>query len=217
MLHMLEAYTNLLQVWDDDHLRAQLGAMLDIFQQYIIDHHTGHLKLFFDAEWNSLSENMSFGHDIEASWLLWEAAEMLEDSALLEQIRPSAIGLAEAVHRDGLDDDGSVLYEASSQGLVDTSKAWWVHAEAIVGFYNAYQLSGRSEFEQAAYRCWEYVQSNMIDRTYGDWFKLLHRDGTPDTDSYKAGPWECPYHHSRACLEMLVRLDSSPTTVGGYL
>jgi mannobiose 2-epimerase len=207
MLHILEAYTNLLRVWDDAHLKAQHRALLEVFEEHIIDHQTGHFKLFFDDQWHSLSENVSFGHDIEGSWLLWEAAEVLGDPALLAQVRESAIEMAEAVYRDGLDDDGSLFYEGGPQGLVDAGKAWWVQAEAVVGFYNAYQLSGRVELERAAYRCWTYIQDNLIDRMHGDWFKRLHRDGTPDEASYKAGPWDCPYHHSRACFEMLARLD----------
>lgn len=207
MLHILEAYTNLSRVWDDAHLKAQHRALLEVFEEHIIDHQTRHFKLFFDDQWHSLSKIVSFGHDIEGSWLLLEAAEVLGDPALLAQVRESAVGMAEAVYREGLDDDGSVFYEGGPQGLVDAGKAWWVQAEAVVGFYNAYQLSGRVEFAQAAYRCWTYIQDKLIDRTHGDWFKRLHRDGTPDEASYKAGPWDCPYHHSRACFEMLARLD----------
>jgi cellobiose epimerase len=106
-----------------------------------------------------------------------------------------------------LDDDGSLFYEAGPQGLVDTDKEWWPQAEAVVGFYNAYQLSGRAYFAQAAYRCWTYIQAKLVDRTHGGWFKRLHRDGTPDVSSYKVDPWKCPYHHSRVCFEMLDRLD----------
>jgi mannobiose 2-epimerase len=207
MLHILEAYTNLLRVWDDAHLEAQHRALLEVFQQQIIDSQTGHFRLFFDDGWDSLSENTSFGHDIEGSWLLWEAAQLQGDPALSAQVRESAVRIASAVYRDGLDDDGSLFYESSPAGLVDAGKAWWAQAEAVVGFYNAYQLTGQIHFAQAAYRCWTYIQANVVDRTHGDWFKQLHRDGTPDHTSYKAGPWDCPYHHSRACFEMLARLD----------
>jgi mannobiose 2-epimerase len=207
-LHILEAYTNLLRVWDDAHLKAQLRALLETFQQHVIDPRINHLKLFFDDQWHSLSENISYGHDIEASWLLVEAAEAQGDAELVEQVRGSAIALAEAVYQEGIDEDGSVFYEGSPQGLVNTSKSWWPQAEAVVGFYNAYQHSGHTHFLQAAYRCWSYIQTNMVDRTYGEWYKQLHRDGTPDHTRSKAGPWDCPYHQSRACLEMLDRLDS---------
>jgi len=102
-----------------------------------------------------------------------------------------------------LEKDGSLPYESGPQGLVDSNKSWWVQAEAMVGFYNAYQLSGQTRFAQAAQRSWKYIQDNVVDRVHGDWFKILHPDGTPDESSYKVGPWECPYHHSRACFEMI--------------
>jgi mannobiose 2-epimerase len=206
MLHILEAYTNLLRVWDDAHLKARHRALVETFQQHIIDHQTGHFKLFFDDQWRSLSEIVSFGHDIEGSWLLWEAAEAQGDPALTARVRESAIRMAEAVYREGLDNDGGLFYEGSPQGPVDVSREWWGQAEAVVGLYNAYQLSGQVHFAQAAHRCWTYIQAKIVDRTHGEWFKRLHRDGTPDPASYKAGPWECPYHHSRACFEMLARL-----------
>jgi mannobiose 2-epimerase len=205
-LHILEAYTNLLRVWEHTHLKAQHRALLETFLQHIIDHQTGHFKLFFDDRWHSLSENVSFGHDIEGSWLLWEAAKAQGDSALLAQVREPIMGIVAAVYREGVDDDGSLFCEGGPQGLVDTGKDWWTQAEAVVGFYNAYQLSGQICFAQAAYQCWTYIQTKMVDRTHGDWFKRLHRNGTPDSTRYKAGPWDCPYHHSRACFEMLARL-----------
>ena len=207
MLHILEAYTNLLRVWPDAALRAQHRLLIDTFQKHIVDPSTGHFKLFFDDRWNSLLENVSYGHDIEGSWLLVEAAEAQADPALLEQVRETAVQIASAVYEDGLEPDGSLPYEAGPHGLVDSHKSWWVHAEAMLGFYNAYQLSGQERFRQAAYRIWDYIQDRMVDRTYGDWLKRLQRDGTPDQASYKVGPWECPYHHSRACFEMLDRLD----------
>jgi cellobiose epimerase len=207
MLHILEAYTNLLRVWEDAHLKTQHKALLEAFQQHIVNRQTGHFKLFFDDQWHSLSEHVSFGHDIEGSWLLWEAAQAQDEPTLSAQVRETAVNMADAVHRDGLDDDGSLFYEAGPQGLVDANKEWWPQAEAIVGFYNAYQLSGRAYFAQAAHRCWTYIQAKMVDRTHGGWFKKLHQDGTPDVSSYKVDPWKCPYHHSRACFEMLGRLD----------
>lgn len=206
MLHILEAYSSLMRAWDDAHLKAQHRALLEVFQRHIIDHRTGHFKLFFDDQWNSLSENVSFGHDIEGSWLMLEAAELQGGAALFAQVRESVVNLAEVVYRDGLDDDGSVFCEGSPRGMVDTGKPWWAQAEAVVGFYNAYQLTGEARFAEAAHRCWAYIQAKVVDRTHGDWFKRLLRDGTPDPAVYKAGPWECPYHHSRACLEMLARL-----------
>jgi mannobiose 2-epimerase len=209
MLHILEAYTNLMQVWNDQHLGAQHRALIEVFQQHIIDHRTHHFVLFFDDPWHSLSENVSYGHDIEGSWLLAEAAEMQGDAELVERVRESAVAMAAAVHNEGIDDDGSIFDQRGPQGLVDAAKSRWAQAEAVVGFYNAYELAGQAQFAQAARRCWQYIQDKLVDRVHGDWYKRLHRDGTPDDTSYKAGPWEGPYHHSRACLEMHARLDNA--------
>lgn len=207
LLHILEAYSNLLRVWDDPSLKKQHRALIETFLRHVVDSSTGHLKLFFDDQWNSLLDDMSYGHDIEASWLLVEAAEIQGDQQLLAQVRETAVKIAEAVFRDGLEQDGSLPYEGNAQGLVDPQKAWWVQAEAVVGFYNAYQISGQEIFANMAYRSWKYINHKMVDRTYGDWIKRLHRDGTPDTTSFKTGPWECPYHHSRLCFEMMDRLN----------
>jgi mannobiose 2-epimerase len=207
MLHILEAYTNLLRVWPDTHLKARHQELIEVFLQHIVDPLTHHFKLFFDDKWHSLTDTQSFGHDIEGSWLLCEAAEMQADTALLARVHDCAISMALVVHREGLDDDGSLLYEAGPEGVRDATKAWWAQAEAVVGFYNAYQLSGAEYFAVAAYGCWRYIQSKVVDREHGDWIKQLYRDGTPDHTIYKIGPWECPYHHSRVCLEMLERLD----------
>ena len=206
LLHILEAYTNLLRVWEDATLKAQHRALIELFLTHIVDPSTGHFKLFFDDQWNSLLPNISFGHDIEGSWLLLEAAGVQGDPALVEQVRRTALQIATAVYRDGLYKDGSLPYEASPQGLVDGDRSWWVQAEAMLGFYNAFQLSGQPRFAQAARHSWDYIQANMVDRVHGDWIKKLHRDGTVDANYYKVGPWECPYHHSRACFEMLDRL-----------
>ena len=114
--------------------------------------------------------------------------------------------MATAVYNNGLDPDGSLLYEAGPEGIEDDGKAWWAQAEAMVGFTNTYQLTGNEQFALAAVRLWQYIQNKMVDRTHGDWYKQLYRDGTPELDHYKVGPWDCPYHHSRACLEMMARI-----------
>jgi mannobiose 2-epimerase len=206
-LHVLEAYTNLLRVWDDPRLRAQHKALIETFLAHLIDPKTNHFRLFFDDEWNSLSEIYSYGHDIEGSWLLWEAAEVQGDSGLSERVRGPVIAMAEAVYREALEKDGSIVYEGSPHGLVNANKSWWAQTEAMVGFYNAFQLTGRAEFAEATRRLWEYIREHYVDREHGGWFKQLFRDGKPDLSHYKIGPWDCPYHSSRSCFEMMARLE----------
>jgi mannobiose 2-epimerase len=215
-LHILEAYTNLMRVWDDDLLRNRHRALINIFHTHILNHDTGHLKLVFNEQWRPVTELISYGHDIEASWLLCEAAEMHNDASLLARTRQTAVDIAESVYRSGRDTDGSLFYEGSSQGILAANKDWWVQAEALVGFYNAYQFSGQPKFAQAALDCWNFIETHHIDRVHGDWFKSIYPNGTVDATHYKVGPWDCPYHHSRACFEMLERLSTLNTLSGTF-
>jgi len=133
------------------------------------------------------SDRFSFGHDIEGSWLICEAAEVLGDEAV--------------------DADGGLLYEGTSEEIIDTDKHWWPQAEAVVGFLNAYELSGKDYFRKAAERSWEFIEKYIVDRQHGEWYWKVSRDGTPSKDNYKVDMWKCPYHNSRTCFEVMERLD----------
>ena len=211
-LHVMEAYTNLLRAWPDPELQAKQKELLEVTMDHIIDGATGHFKMFFDNRWNSLSDHISFGHDIEGSWLLFEAAQVLGDAALLDRARSLSLRMARSVYEQALDKDGSLFYEANSKGvMVDPNKHWWAQAEAVVGFYNAYQLSGQERFLKQAYRAWEYIEARVLDKVHGEWHAKLRPNGTPyteqeDGDACLVGPWKCPYHNSRVCFEMMERL-----------
>jgi len=211
-LHVMEAYTALLRVWRDSDLAARQNDLLEVTMDRIVDGATGHFQLFFDKQWNSMSDHVSFGHDIEGSWLLWEAAEVLGDPVLHAWAQKVAVRMAEVVYDEGLDKDGSLFYERNSKGeFVDPNKHWWAQAEAVVGFYNAWKLSGQARFLEASQLAWRYIENRIIDRQSGEWLAKLRPDGTPwkegeDPDVCLAGPWKCPYHNSRVCFEMMERL-----------
>ena len=168
--------------------------------------------LFFDLEWRSLLPKFSYGHDIEASWLFWEAAVAVGDAALLARTKTTALALADGVLAHGLDADGAVLYDGDATGPLNTDKHWWPQAEAIVGFLNAWQLSGKLAHLDAALRAWDFTEKHVVDPKHGEWFAVLERSGKPYpdypayADSQKIGPWKCPYHNGRACLEVLRRV-----------
>jgi mannobiose 2-epimerase len=191
---------------------ARQEELLEVTMDRIVDNTTGHFKLFFDNQWNSLNDRVSFGHDIEGSWLILEAAEVLGGAALADRARRLAVRMAQTVYDEGLDKDGSLFYEADSQGVMtDPNKHWWAQAEAVVGFYNAYQLSGQEHFLNQAYRVWEYIEEKIVDKVHGEWHAKLSPQGVPylekeDPDACLAGPWKCPYHNSRVCYEMMERL-----------
>jgi mannobiose 2-epimerase len=211
-LHVMEAYTNLLRVWPDAALRASQQALLEVTLDHIVDEATGHFRMFFDNRWNSLTDHVSFGHDIEGSWLIYEAAQVLGDATLLDRARRLAVRMAQAVCDEGVDRDGSLFYEADAHGvLIDANKHWWPQAEAVVGFYNAYRISGEEHFLTKALRAWVYIEERIVNREHGEWYAKLTPKGRPysaeeDSDACLVGPWKCPYHNSRACYEMMERL-----------
>jgi len=210
-LHVLEAYTNLLRACDDPKLRESLAALEKVIMDRIVDSGTAHFKMFFDNQWVPLSDHISFGHDIEGSWLICETADVLGDPALGNRARALAVQMAQAVYEQGLDDDGSLYYEASRSRIVDPNKHWWAQAEAVIGFYNAWQISSEQHFREAAWRVWEFIEEKVVDKIHGEWHAKLKPDGTPwtakeDRDACMAGPWKCPYHNGRVCMEMMARL-----------
>jgi mannobiose 2-epimerase len=202
-LHILEAYTNLYRVWKDDELARQLRNLILIFIKKIVNPATNHLDLFFDECWTSKSTIVSYGHDIEASWLIDEAARVLGDQELLSKVKNVCIKIAESAC-EGLQPDGSLVYELD-KGHLDTDRHWWVQSEAVVGFLNAYELTENQEWLDKALKCWKYISENLIDREAGEWFWSISDEGIANTNDDKAGFWKCPYHNSRMCLEVAAR------------
>ena len=206
-LHLLEAYATLLHFREDAIARLRLRELIEIFLDHIIDSANSHFVLFFDELWRRRSDVISFGHDIEGSWLLLEAAEILGDAALLARVREVSVKMAQVVYEQAIDADGGLLYEADPTGIIDSDKHWWPQAEAVVGFLNAYELSGRQHFLDAAKRSWDFIEKCIVDHEHGEWFWLVSKAGVPSNEQDKVGPWKCPYHNSRTCFETMERLD----------
>ncbi|MFN7250392.1 MAG: AGE family epimerase/isomerase [Anaerobacillus sp.] len=206
-LHILEAYTNLYRVWKNEAFKEKFLELIEVSIEKIVDNDTFQFKLFFDAEWNSLSNVVSYGHDIEGSWLLYEAAEVAGDQGLLAKVKSIAIKMAEKVLSEGMDTDGSLLNESKDGVMIDTDKVWWIQAEAMVGFMNAYQLTLDEKYIEAVEKLWKFTNKYMIDHENGEWYWKLTRDRKVFSDMPKVEPWKCPYHNSRFCFEILERID----------
>ena len=207
-LHLLEAYTTLHAAWPDAQLAARLRTLIGIFLDRIISPDGGHVVGFFDERWQPRSSRVSFGHDIETSWLLLEAAAALGDAALAARVEAAALRLAREVLERGVDrEHGGVFYERAGDRL-DTDKEWWPQTEAIVGFLAAYQLSGDATFVDAAHATWRFVARHMLDRRHGEWLRRVSRTGERSLGGEKVGPWKCPYHNGRACLEVMARVEA---------
>ena len=204
-LHILEPYANLYRVWKDERLERQLRNMLDLFTGKILNKKTYHLDLFFDNDWRTDGNIISYGHDIEASWLIHEAALVLGDEALLKRIEPVITNIARAAD-EGLNPDGSMIYERfTAEDRTDRELHWWVQAENVVGHVNLYQHFGDEKALDTAVKCWQFIKDKIIDHTNGEWHWSLMPDGTVNRRDDKAGFWKCPYHNGRMCMEIIER------------
>ena len=205
-LHILEAYTNLYRIWKNEELAKQLKNLIDIFLNKIINSKTYHLDLFFDENWNCKSTLFSYGHDIEAAWLLEEAAVVLGNVEILKKVRGVALKVADAA-AEGVQPNGSIVNEKnSSTGHVDTNCDWWPQAEAMVGFFSAYELSKDEAYAMKTLAAWEFIKANIIDTEEGEWHWSVSSTGKVDNINDKAGFWKCPYHNGRMCLELMTRI-----------
>ena len=207
-LHVLEAYTNLHRVWKDPHLKQRLHELIALFEKCILDPATQHLHHFFDEGWNVRSETYTFGHDIEASWLLCEAAEELAEDRWVSRVRQLALRLADVTFAEGFTSDGALCYEGKAGRIIDGGNECWPQAEAMVGLINAHQISGEEKYLEAAHRVWEFIQAHLVDRVHGEWFWRIKEDGTVDASLPKVSEWKGPYHAARACLEGAQRLSA---------
>ena len=203
-IHIMEAYTTLYQAWPDPEVRACLVELLGIMETKLYNPATKHLILYCDNDWNSFNPTDSFGHDIETSWLLCEAAEAVGDEEILARIRRQAVEMVDVALAEGMGPEGAMLYERDEKGY-RKNLSWWPQCETIIGCINAWQLTGQRKYFDAAVRTWNYVKTHFVDKEHGGWFKGLTEDGRPTREA-KVSQWNCPYHNSRAAYELKSRL-----------
>ena len=189
-------------------VEASLRNIINIFTDKILNPETHHLDLFFEMDWTRGAGHLeSYGHDIECSWLMHEAALVLGDRDVLDKVEPIVRIVAQASAK-GLRPDGSMIHEANlDTGHVDDDLHWWVQAENVVGWFNLYQYFHDEDALDKAVRCWQYIKDQLIDYEHGEWHWSRHTDGTLNTVDDKAGFWKCPYHNSRMCLEIIERTE----------
>ncbi len=202
--------------------RERLTGLLDIFLNNII-RDNGHLGIFFDKDFNEteISKKIcSFGHDIEASWLLLEAAEILGDERITSSLKRISVKIADVVEREGVDKDGGLFLESVRFGShLRTNKHWWLQAENLVGFMNAYELTGDDKYWETVKLTWDFIDRHVIDHNRGEWYTKVNRLGIPffkepedDPSPYyrndrKIDPWKSPYHNGRAMMELVKRIE----------
>lgn len=214
-LHIIEPYANLYRVLKEKRpfeaitmrVENSLRNLIDIFCDKILNPETHHLDLFFDMDWTRGAGWLeSYGHDIECSWLMHEAALVLGDKDVLKKVEPIVQLVAKASEK-GINADGSMTHEANlDTGHIDDDRHWWVQAEAVVGFFNIYQYFKDEAALQKSIKCWQYIKDNLIDYENGEWFWSRDPERNINRKDDKAGFWKCPYHNSRMCLELIERI-----------
>ena len=203
-LHVLEAYSEFYHICPTPESKARLERILALFLQRFISPDGRHVRLFYDMDWQDHSAAHSYGHDIESSWLIWEAALRLKDQALIDQARPVVLALAQSALGEGLNAKGAMSYEQPFGQARDDDGEWWGQAEALVGFINAYQMSHDKAYLNAAQRLWQHIEAEFKtkDKEWS-WYAISASKSSP----YIMGMWKCPYHNGRAMLELMRRLN----------
>jgi len=205
-LHIVEAYANLYSVWNDEKLKKQIINLLNLFDTYFINKNNHHYNLFFDNDWNLKSTLQSYGHDIEAAWLLQQCAEIIGEENAIQTFRKLALPVTEATI-SMIDKDGGMWYEfeAASNEMI-YEKHSWPQAEAMIGFLNAYQVSGEARWLSLSLKSWHFIKQTIINKDNGEWYWGVTKNNNI-MEKEKAGFWKCPYHSGRACLEIIDRVE----------
>ena len=204
-LQVLSGYAALHAQWPDPALTRALEETLDLVCGSIVDRHRGHFVLFFDERWRPLSARVSYGHDVEGGWLLVEAAARLGE-ARARAVRPIAVELARGA-LEGLGADGGLFGAGGPGGPERSGRDWWTQAEAMVGFLGAYEITGETAFLEASLGAWEFVKRHLLDRRFGEWHAGVDEQGRVRMQEDQVGPWTCPCHTVRACIEVAERVE----------
>jgi mannobiose 2-epimerase len=207
LLHIMEAYTELYRInkeTKDQFVRGKIYSILDIFENKIYNPTEGRLEVFFDEHYNSLIDLRSLGNDIEMSWVLDRTCAVLGDDELTARLAPISDTLARKTLEYGFDGH-SLAYEIE-RGVTRETRAWWIQAEAVVGFTNAFMKTDDKEYKNAERKCWEFIRDHIITKTRpAEWYNEVSKEGAPDMSMPLVGEWKCPYHNVRMCIEILRR------------
>lgn len=217
-LHIMEAYANLYRADSPHKLANRLKAVMDLILTKIFNEETSHFDAFFDREWNRRSEFYSYGHDIEAAWLLIDAAEALNDSELKARAEKTAEQVSYSTLNEAIDPQTNGVFNTGKNGNpLDKDFHWWAQAETIAGFLYAFESTGDSIFLEKSASIWQFIKNVVKDSDNGEWYFRVNTQGEPYREEDKVGPWKCPYHNSRVCLIIAERFNTGQIENEEYL
>jgi len=207
LLHVFEAYTELYRVSKEEKVKERLEWILDVFADKIYNPELHRQEVFFDANYNSIIDLHSYGHDIETAWLIDRGIEVIGEPAYEKKLSPITKDLTAQIYKIAF--NGHSLANECDKGVVNTLRIWWVQAEALVGFLNGYEKDGtKEEYKEAVFAEWDFIKTYQKDsRTGSEWFREVREDGSPLEESPIVEPWKCPYHNGRMCMEVIKRIE----------
>ena len=205
LLHVFEAYTELYRVSGNADVKKRLEWILDTFAEKIYNPELHRQEVFFDREMNSILDLHSYGHDIETAWLIRRGTDVLGEKVYEDKMLPVILDLTSQVYKVAF--DGHSFANECEKGVVDQNRIWWVQAEAVVGFLNAYKLAPEhEEYLEAAKAEWNFIKEHVVDKREGsEWFWDVNDKGEAVSGKPIVEPWKCPYHNGRMCLEVIRR------------
>ena len=230
-LHLLEAFIELIAVWPDDLLRTRLEELLQLLCGPM-NTSRGSLALYFTADWTRIRlpaeqrrardfrlDHISFGHDIEAAFLLIQASAALgrtndrETHAVSRRLVDHSLEHGWDEEHGGLFDGAYAETEQSACDIVFDTKTWWVAAESL----NTLSLMADLYPEDHRYfdrfvAQWDYCDRYLLDHQHGGW----HWQGTDHTAESaqqhgKGFIWKGTYHTARALMNSIQRLEAAAT------
>lgn len=205
LLHVFEAYSELYRITKKPAVADKLRWIMDIIETKVYNPEKKRQEVFFDKNWNTLIDLHSYGHDIETAWLIDRGCEILGDPAYTEKMGKITAALAEKIYEKAF--TGECLLNECEKGVDDTNRVWWVQAEAVLGFFNAWEKTGDEKYKKAVYAVWEYIKAHVIDpRPGSEWFSELYENNEPVREKEIVEPWKCPYHNGRMCMEIIRRV-----------
>lgn len=206
LLHVLEAYTEYYLVTKEKRVHDKLEYILEVLEKKIYNPKLHRQEVFFDNDMNSIIDLHSYGHDIETAWLAEHTLEILDEPEITGRVTPVIRDLEHQIYQVAYKNH-SLAYECE-RGVVNEKRIWWVQAEAVVGFYNAFEKTGERQYLDAALDIWSFIKENVVDkRDGGEWFSCVDQDGKPNWGEPMVEPWKCPYHNGRMCMEIIRRAE----------
>lgn len=224
-IHLLEALTNAYTVLKRPKVQERLEEMLQLVRDTFVQEN-GNLRLYFTNNWQAVDhrdssrayilehihdDHVSFGHDIETAFLLFEAATVLKDGevdaqtlAICKRMLDHSLQFGFADQYQGIFEKGYYFKDQDGMEITDQRKSWWAQAEAwhALGLF-AELFPAEAAYQKGFQQMWDYMKKHLIDPEHGGWYNYGVDEHPDNVKSRKAHQWKGAYHNGRALVQIL--------------